>query len=694
MHLKLASDSDLWGLVDELKRGFSDRDNKWPARRLVRFRRMEDRLKTLPLNPRVSDTALMVHQSEVPNQEAHLRVKRLVANKPRFEVVIYEDDPKQQQLGQDLEDGLKALYKWVNRGKVSFDWIVTQFQQGDGLGIGKLVWVPGHGDTLAAYDPDKIAGGDEDDKGTGAASRNKARRAYRDALASYKSDDVNREAKAYDKATASALRKELPPVRFVAVDPLRCYWWADDDGIEVITEVGEKRLNPLLAAFKGYGLRLDPTGAHLYVDKDGSDVVGEGSSELHARKDLASRVTYVEIRTRHEIAILIEHPKIAEKAPRGARSDTERGVTLRFANPFGPYTTGYVLVPGDVTTEDDEADKYQPPILAALNEAQSYNTLMTAQLSAALEAALAAPYASVREPVQGSISDEDKAPEQAEGEIAVIPGEIKRIEAPGVELERVRDNLVAESAPYRFREALQGEATSDTSGHRLAIQVSQADLQMVPYQNARADAIKEMMMGVLYAVRRHGLTVYIPTLPDGTRQGSAGQLRVMDQASLRPEMADLNFDLIVTLGAETPTTKYAKQAALRDAEEAGIIGYESVVEQSGAENPQDEIRRVFVGKTLKAVMETTIPQLAESISKAIQQRITDFMAGGAPLAPPQGELPFGPPPESGLTAGGGSQLAMQFEPRLPGVNMPPAPYTSELGPSSPEVAGLGAVPLA
>ena len=645
---------------------------------------MHSQLAGLPLNNRIADTALMVHQSEVPNQEAHVRTKRLVANKPRFEVVIYDDNAETQALGQELENGVQALYAWMNRGLVPFDWRVTQFQQGKGLGIGKEVFVPGHGDTLGAYDADRIVEDDESTDDRDAKARNTARKNYRKAR-----DTGLSEEDAYDKVTEDELKRELPPFRLISPDPTQCYWFMDDDGIETIVEVGEKQLNPLLAVFDSYGLRYDSTNSRLYVEPGGADVVSSGTTKEHSSTDLSTKVTFFELRTRDEIVILMEHPKINKKA----KSKDDRGIVLRFDNPFGPYTTGYVLVPGDVTTEEREEDKYQPPILASLNAAQAINVLQTAQLSAALEATLAPTYVQGKSEENLPPSDEDKSPQAKEGEVPFVPGEIKRVEQPSVELERIGDRLIAEEAPYRFREALSGDATSDTSGHRLAIQVAQADLQMTPYQNSRAAAIKELLMGIIYAVRRHGLTIYIPILPEtGRRTGGKGKLRVMDKPRITPEMADLNFDLNVTLGADTPTTKYAKQAALREQEEAGLIGYQSVVEEF-SDNPIDEINRVYEGKMLKETMETVVPQLAAMVSKAVEMRFKEFLESQQPpsLEPPpvQGELPFGPPPESGLAEGGGLQPASSIDisGRVPGVGMPTTPSTSEYGPTVPEQVG-------
>ena len=633
---------------------------------------MDNELASLPLNPLVSDGALMIQQDESPNQEVHKRVKRLVANKPRFETVSFDDKPSVQRACQEAEDGLKALYNWMNRGKTTFDWKITQFQQGDGLGIGKAIFVPGHGDVLGNYDSDEIEAATTDEGDT-----------YRDTLSKLPLDDEDRKIKAYDTVTEMALMKELPPFRLVAVDPLTCYWFEDDDGIEILAEVGEKTLNPLLAAFEDEGLRYDSSKKRLYVTSEGSDVVGAGTTQQMATSDLSTRVTYVEIRTRTKIAILIEHPKIDSRVQ---GSSDEKGVILTFDNPFGPYTTGYVLVPADVTTEDDEADKYQPPVLASINNAHALNVLMTAQLSAAVESALAPPYVQIKEGQQVPESDEDKSPEQKEGEIPYVAGELKRAEAPSVQLERIADRLIGQAAPYAFQEALSGDATSDTSGHRLAIQVAQADLQLVPYQNARAEAIKELMMGILYAIRRHGLSIYIPTLPDGIKDSRSGKSRVATKAKLTPEMADLNFDLIVTLGSETPVTKYAKWQALRDREEAGTAGYQTVVEQSDTENPEEEIKRVFEGKMLKATMEQTIPQLAEMVAAAVKARFDAWMNPEQPQQEQQPELPFGAPPSTGLAAGGGAQPGIQMP--LPGVGLPPAgPSTTDFGPNPVPMGG-------
>ena len=678
MPLDNVSDSDIWKLRDSLFEQFESRNTKWAARRNVRYRRMEDDLRALPLNSRVSDTALMVHQTELPNQDCHRRVKRLIANRARFEVVLFDQSAEAQRLGQGLENGLKALYKWMNRGRISFDWQVSQHQQGDGLGIGKVDFIPGHGASLRDLDIDQLGEDDELDGADGAAERNAARKRYRDALDTVPVDKDDREAVAYDKITQDALRSELPPFRLSAVDPLCFAFFSDGDGISIGSEAGTKSLNPLLEAFGGHGLKFDKDTQRLTVDDDGSDVVGGQTAPDYAAlgKDLGAEVAYTEIRTRHWIVVLIEHPKIKDKT----RSAGDRGVILKFDNPFGPYTTGYVLVPGDVTTESAPEDQFQPPILGLLNLAQSENVLMTALMSAAIEEALAPEYIQVNPDVNVPPPDTDKTPDVKEGrEIPMVQGEIKRIESPKTSVERIEGRIVAEQGLYQFQDALLGDATSDTSGHRLAIQVAQADIQAVPYQNARADALVELMKGIVYAVRKHGLAIYVPTLPDSRREGK--KLRVMEPAVITPEMADVNFDLLVTLGAETPVTKYAKWQALAQREQQGSLGYQTMMEQSDVEDPISEIGRVFEGKLLKALMELTIPQLLPLLMQWAQGRASEL----------QEDIGGGMPPESGLAGGGGGARgglpATADIVRVPGVNMPTTQSTGEYGPVVPEGGG-------
>lgn len=711
MPLTFGTDKELWALVDSLKKPFGERDKVWANRRLVRYRKLDSRLTALPLNPLVKDTALMIYQTEGPNQEAHKRTKRLVANPPRFEVIIYDDDPTTQRIGQELEDGIKALYRWANTGKTAWDWKVTQFQQGDGLGIGKITYIPGHGDTLGAYDIDEVVKDDEDEEGDGDGQkgrRNKARKEYKTALDKNKGKD-DAEAKAYSEITEAALQKELPPFHLSAVDPLTCYWREDDDErIEVIAEIGTKSLNPLLTAFKSYGLKLSGDGTRLVTEPGELSAIGgatapdrSGSSNPASGWDRGEAnwgsgggteqtVNYTEIRTRYEIAIMIEHPKIKGRLKK--KDSTDRGVVLKFPNPFGPYTTGYALVPGDVTTETDPVDMYQPPILASLNAAQAQNVLTTARLSAALENAFSPKYLKQNPDMPLQPTDEDKTPEATSGrQIPALPGEIKRIESPLVEMEHIDKRLTEDIEPNIFRDVLEGGAQSEATGHRLAIQVGQADLQMVPYQNARAKALTELLKGVLYAVRSHGLTISIPTIPGGQRGSQKGGQRVAEYAKLTPEMADLNFELLITLGAETPVTKYAKYQSLRDREEAGTVGYQTVIEQSDVENPEDEITRVFEGKLLKATMEGVLPLMSQAIMDYVKAKL--FPPEPAPELPPEGgQLPFEVDPATGLAAGGGP-IGQDPGPHIPGVGMPVV-QTVQGGPGqgAPEPFEQGGIP--
>jgi hypothetical protein len=637
---------------------------------------MEQDLAALPLNPRIKDTALMVYQTELPNQEAHKRTKRLIANRPRFEVILLKTGPDFQGLAQELENGIKALYNWMNRGKPTVEWKLVEHQQGDGLGILKVDFLPGHGVTLGAFDLDDLTADDEDGEIEGASDRNSARSDFRAAMTKH-----GDEAKAFSQVTNDTLRTEFPPFRLIAVDPLNCYWWEDDDGVALMVETGEKSLNPLLEAFADYGLRYDKDTGKVFIRGETTEAVGARAylPPQSSGADLSQRVAYTEIRTREHIYVLIEHPKLKKRAPRGQQG--EKGVVFRFPNPFGPRTTGYVLVPGDVTTDEDPAYKYQPVIEGVLSTAQALNVLMTARLSASLEEALAPAYIRPTPEQQVLPSEEEKAPsiDQTNREIPVIPGEIKRVETPNADLAKAEQRLLDETNLYRMSEVQQGEATSEASGHRLAIQVSQADIQMVPYQNVRKDAMEEIMKGIVYAVRKHGLPVYIPAMPEKPARGE--KVRVADMAVITPEMADLPFDLIITLGAETPVTKYAKWAALAERMEQGTAGYQTVVEQSDTEDPDEEIARVFEGKMLIGTMEAIIPVLVELATAYGTQKVKALLAPPGEAPPPEGgeQLTLGIDPATGLAGGGGGAGGANL-PRVPGVRMPIAPSTKDFGP--------------
>lgn len=696
MEIDLSTDEKIWQFADAIKAPFELRDEIWANRRKVRFREMEPELSRLPLNPAISDKALMVVQSELPNQEVHKRVKRLVANPPKFEVVVYDEDPEKQALGQELEDGVKAMWKWLNRGKVPFDVISTQFQQGDGLGWGKLDYLASHGSSLKELDPDEltILGDDEEDVDESSPSYRFTKKVKK-----YKEedgqDDTNANRSAYSDLVDENLKKELPPFRLSAPDPLTMYYFEDGDQVSVTVERGKKLLHPLIEAFGAEGLRIE--NERLVLVSDGTEAIGGRTlPEEFDSGILGKEVNYIEIRTKEKIICAIEHPKVKE----GAKGK-DRGVILEYDNPFSPYSTGYVMIPGDISTHPNPAHMYQPTILGILSTAHSKNVLMTATLSAGLEAALSPKYIEVKDEENLPAPDEDKTPEAVEGrEIPSVAGTIKKMESADIDLARAEERIMAEESQFRINENLTGDtSSSEVSGHRLAIQVGQADLQMGQYQNSRKAAIEELMKAILYAIKKRGLAVYIPTMPDGTSTKEGR--KIGRKAKLTPEMADLEFELVVTLGSETPVTLYAKWQAMSQREAEGTLGYLTLMENSNVENPQDEIRRVFAGKALKATMEQVVPFLVQREMENVQARITQYMQqrqiqaqqaagqGGGQVegqVPPPGDLQMGTDPQTGMANGGGGAALgnPQDVVRQPGVNMPVVQSTNEYGPTVPE----------
>ena len=74
------------------------------------------------------------------------------------------------------------------------------------------------------------------------------------------------------------------------------------------------------------------------------------------------------------------------------------------------------------------------------------------------------------------------------------------------------------------------------------------------------------------------------------------------------------------------------------------------------------------------------------IAVAVQQRLDAFLNPPPPVEETQALTAVSP--ATGMVAGGGAQppLSIDMAGRMPGVGMPPAPYTSEYGPSVPEGA--------
>lgn len=172
-------------------------------------------------------------------------------------------------------------------------------------------------------------------------------------------------------------------------------------------------------------------------------------------------------------------------------------------------------------------------------------------------------------------------------------------------------------------------------------------------------------------------------MPESTPQTMKGALHdAGDKVKITPEMADLPFELIVTLGSETAVTKFAKWQALAQREEQGTIGYQTVIEQSDVENPEDEIARVFEGKLLKATMEQSIPNMVAMLDQYVQQQLQQRVVGDV-----EGDMGDGLPPETGLAGGGGAPGTRPSDiARVPGVNMPVNQTTSEFGPRVPDSA--------
>lgn len=672
-------------IVDAVAKPYATRDRKWRARRRVRYRDMDAELRSLPLSSRAGgNQALMIYQTEEPNQEVHRRVKRLIANKERVDVIVYDSDAETKEIAQQIKDALKALLKWMNRGKVPANKRVVENQQADGLGVYRIDFVADFEDEqLQWYDVDALTGEESEDE---PGEQKRARASYTKAverMSAMHPDDVEVEAKAYKEVTDKARRKCDPPFRLSAVDPLTFYYTMDGDNIDVAIEKGKRKLSALLETMKDNNLRLlkDSTSGvqRLVVWPEQTDAAGDQTipENDELSPDHSDLVDYIEIRTKHEIVVLVSHPKLLNGRRKVARSKGESDyVKLAFENPFGPYSTGYVLCPGDITGSHDPADMFQPSILGTLNVAQAINVLTTIRLSAAIDTALAPKHIESKDdapepPPTLTQGEADKSPTVKDGkEIAVIPGKLMRAPNANVDLDKAEATFHLIEAQYRFNEVLAGDAQSSDSGHKLAIQVSQADTQLVPYQNARAEATAEVLMCCLYAAKKLNKTIYVKELPDRDALLMNKVDMVQPIRALTPEMFDLDFNLIVTIGSETPVTKFAKWSALETRYKAGTLSFETLMEQSDVENVADETARIFEGQTLVAVMQQAIPVIVQMIA----QRAIAKLTGPSPTVA-----------AGGNENGGGMSGAVASTPvagvgRLPGVGMSPGgPTTDDFG---------------
>lgn len=698
--LSSLSVSKLNDIVDSVWKTFDGRRTLWSDRRKVRFRKMDQDLLALPLSTRAGgQRALMVYQTEEPNQEVHRRVKRLIANKERIEVVIYATDSDTKEQAQEMKDALKALWKAMNRGKISPNRLATTYQQADGEGCFKLDLIADYADkALAPYDPDTL----EDEPQPGESpEQTAAREKYQDAKRGYEDadpEDLMAPERAYHDVANAALRKCDPPFRLSAPDPTTYAYTLDGDNIDLIVEKGKRPLSALLRALGPNGVRM--VNNRLVVFPMGTDAMSgttlPENQQLDKKYD--DEADYTEIRTKTEIAITIKQPVLRGAA--AVAGNVEGGhIKVTFENPFGPYSTGYVLVPGDISGSLDPADSMQPSILGTLNLAQKINVLTTIRLSAAIDTALAPPYIESKDAAEPPPSldqaRENKTAGTKDGEaIPIIPGKLARMASANLDLDKAEQRFMTEEALYRFNEVLAGDSTSSDSGHKLAIQVSQADTQLVPYQNSRAEAVAEVLMACMYACKKIGKPIYVKEVPDQQALLMNKVEMVQPVRALLPEYFDMDFNLIVTIGSETPVTKFAKWSALQQRYEKGTLSFETMMEQSDVENVADEIARIFEGQTLVAVMQQAIPVVVKMIA---QRAVAKIMApAGASGAGPAGAGGLQDVVQQGGNENGGGMPGAQASTpvagvgRLPGVGLSPGgPTTGEYGGRAQEGAGDG-----
>lgn len=565
-------------------------------RRLVEWRRVRDRrmdneggvLDTLaralaePLQ-----AAFVPYQSAEPEFELMRRKHILVSNPVEIEVISKSGDRQVVELAQRLEEADEAILEAL------FPMTVQLLECDALLGDDRVVLaldklpppsrVAEYADRRALEEYAEAEGGDDD--GEEDTPRGRYRAAYR---------RTGSHTKAYADVYDDAARDGPLRYRVRVVDGATFDCFEDEDGVAIGMETGRVPLAPTLQALQGYGLRQE--GDRIVLTREGESTgeaaagwpvipevdTGEGDSG-----DLET-IEYTQIRTRTECVMLLEHPRLEDES--GARG----AALIRYPNFFAPKSTGYYVAYGVEKLRGTREDRSVPPILGLLVEAQLEAVVVSAWSAMALEEAMREPY--VARPNQPAVTalDPTQQPTVAparRGAAPVVQGEILRPETTGVKMAELREWVHTQLDRYRSREFFSGSGSSSETGIHLARLQTAYLTEMQPFQVKRAELRKRILLDIHHATAMDGLTLYVPWVPTGSRHGDEG-VRVAEPREITAEMARLPVDIRVTIGAESPETKYAREQASRAEVDFGARSLLTHMETTGVKDPAFELKRI------------------------------------------------------------------------------------------------------
>jgi hypothetical protein len=356
-------------------------------------------------------------------------------------------------------------------------------------------------------------------------------------------------------------------------------------------------------------------------------------------------VTWTRVATRERVCILVEHVEES--------TEDDPGAVLEFDNPMAQASeSGYFIVGGDRKVRGTFEQRYQPPILGALVEAQNIAYVRSALLSQALAEAARTPYqaddGSAMVPPLDS-TQEQKSKTVKDGTTPpMLRGQILRVPDTGLNLVQLDDLLDKRMERYRSREFFSGTGSSSETGIHLARTQTAFLTHMVPYQVMRASARKRILQALLKVWAAGKETVYIPFLP-GEGRGASKEIRVVKPREITPEMAKMPVDLRITIGAESPETKYAREQAVRENVNFGLYGMTTGRETIGVKNPTEEVRKMAIDNLVFNALGTKDgPGWAvQYLSARIKQRTEEYLNASMPPAlTTQATTPAGVAPAS------------------------------------------------
>lgn len=635
-----------------------------PHTRVIELRQIVDRRMNPTLDQLSGILAPDYQKSFIPSQtgvpgKSLARLTNIMAsNATELRIRVRSTDTAKINLGQKKEHAHEAIDEKLFPQTVKRK--MRQFLA-DGYTIVALDVLPGHAN-LADYadrkELESYAESELDEEPEDSAPQSTYRRAYRGTDAT-KSARERHEA-AYGVVTDDAMVADGLNLRARVIDPETFDGFqvdGDPNRFAIGMEYGKKPLSPLLAAFEGWGLKVE----------DGQFVIDppEGSSARKGKRKTASYqalgagllpdvggssnpaaetyINYTQVRTCEQTIVYLEHPN-------GKRDKSgEKGVVLKVPNLFGGTSTGYYLIEGDAKLRAGVLeDRYDPPLLALLVACQKYNIFDSAEGAMALNEATREPY--LFEESQSTLSSEPfdttsetKAPSSEDG--ATIPtttGKLLRAETTGI---KIREYVSAALEELQRQEPTlfpAGAGSSSESALHLAGVQTSVLTELSPYQANVAEVCKRMHEDIDQYVIASKEPIRLAYVASGAPKGAKAEIR-----ELTPEMAKLPTDMDYEIAASTPQADAAQEVMSERRMASNVYGITTHRETIGIKDPTREEQMAGTDKLVQRLLgNDKVPGILEEaydqvMREYIGQKVRAGLGQPPALVGPDGVTPIG-----------------------------------------------------